>query len=561
MNINIVEQLATAIAPKILGANADRSEASLLNQFIAIILGRFTDDSVFSTVLEGYNKITGNGNINLDDIGMDSLSELASSVWSDKQQSIDVLQNLASNHGVGESKVKGIMVSALPLILSQVKGLAGDAPVPQFLREQPKEDDKSFLSFIPNWATGLLPAGLLGAATVAAVAPKQDVKVEENTQPAYVSDTKTTTTPVTTAQNDNNDNGGGFLRGLLPLLGLLILAALAWAMLKACPSEQATAPAAEESAEVAEELAPSTLNVAVNQDGVASVNAETGTQEIADTIKTSLTNVFGDDVANAANISVSDKLAANLPVAEKLGDVLNVVKGVPGSAASIVGQTIKVNAPDAGSRDKLVADLKGLLPDFTVEGDEGLDIGSLTGTGAAMVDGVKEGAKDVAGAVDDSITAAQDALNGLTDNLTGEGLEKALNLQIINFATNDSAIPEKNQVILNKAAEVMKKMPEAQLTIIGHTDDRGDDAYNQKLSEKRANSVKAYLVEQGVDADHIMVEGAGETKPIADNGTAEGRFQNRRIEFQVIGDGKAVASAGNAEEKTTQATVEETESK
>lgn len=560
MNINIVEQLATTIAPKLLGVNADRSESSLLNQLIAIVLGRFTDDSVFSTVLEGYNKITGNGSINLDDIGMDSLSSLASLVWSDKAQSVDVLQNLVANHGVGESKVKGIMVSALPLILSQLKGLAGDTPVPQFLRDQPKEDDKSFLSFIPDWATGLLPAGLLGAASIAAVAPKKEAKVEEDIQPAYVNDTKATTTPTTTTQNNSNDNGGGFLRGLLPLLGLLILAALAMAMLKACPSEQATAPAAEESAEVAEELAPSTLNVAVDQDGVASVNAAAGTQEVADTIKSSLVNVFGDDVANAATISVSDKLAANLPVAEKLGDVLNVVKGVPGSVASIVGQTVKVNAPDTGARDKLVTDLKGLLPDFTVEGDAGLDFSTLIGTGATMVDDVKDGAMDVVGAVDDSITAAQDALNGLTDNLTGEDFANALNLQIINFATDGNAIPEKNQAILNKAAEVMGKMPEAQLKVIGHTDDQGDDAYNQQLSEKRANAVKAYLVEQGVAAERIMVEGAGEATPIADNATEEGRFQNRRIEFQVIEDGKEVASAGNAEEKTTEATVE-TESK
>lgn len=561
MNINIIEHLAKTVTPKLLGGNADRSESSMLNQLFAIMLGRFTDDSVFSTVLNGYNKLTGNGSLNVDDISMDSLSSLSSLLWKDDAQAGNIVSQLASNHGVGESKVKGLMASALPLVLTQLKGLAGDTPVSQFLRNQPQDDEKSFLNYIPNWALAMLPAGLLGAGATAAKA---------DTKPAYAAN-KTTTTTTTTVQKTEEKQGGGFLKGLLPLLGLLILAALAWSMLKGCngADTQPTAAQTEEvvAADTAEQ-APSVLNVAVDADGNVAASAEAGDQSIVDTIKGSLAGVFGDDVANAANLAVNDKLAANLPVAEKLNDVLGLVKGVPGAAASIAGQNIKVNTPDAESRDKLVGDLQGLLPDFTVEADDKLDLGSLVAGGAAavagaagdVVDGAKEGALDVAGAVDNSITAAQDALNGLTDKVTGEDFAKALNLQIINFETNGDAIPEKNQAILNKAAEVMAKLPEAQLKIVGHTDDRGDDAHNQALSQQRAEAVKAYLVEKGVAAERMTAEGAGETQPIADNNTAEGQFKNRRIEFQVIEAGKEVASAGNADEKTEEATVE-TESK
>ncbi len=71
----------------------------------------------------------------------------------------------------------------------------------------------------------------------------------------------------------------------------------------------------------------------------------------------------------------------------------------------------------------------------------------------------------------------------------------------------------------------------SQINVVGHTDSRGSDAYNQKLSERRAASVKAYLVEKGVDASIIHTSGMGEKSPVASNKTDEGRQQNRRVEI------------------------------
>ena len=69
----------------------------------------------------------------------------------------------------------------------------------------------------------------------------------------------------------------------------------------------------------------------------------------------------------------------------------------------------------------------------------------------------------------------------------------------------------------------------------GHTDSIGTDAYNQRLSLRRANAVKAYLVSKGVPADRIVVEGKGEKQPVASNSTREGRAKNRRVEIEVVG--------------------------
>ena len=70
---------------------------------------------------------------------------------------------------------------------------------------------------------------------------------------------------------------------------------------------------------------------------------------------------------------------------------------------------------------------------------------------------------------------------------------------------------------------------------VGHTDATGADAYNQKLSVKRAETVKAYLVSKGIEKNRVYTEGKGEKQPVADNKTKEGQAKNRRVEIEVVG--------------------------
>jgi len=70
---------------------------------------------------------------------------------------------------------------------------------------------------------------------------------------------------------------------------------------------------------------------------------------------------------------------------------------------------------------------------------------------------------------------------------------------------------------------------------VGHTDSVGSDAYNQKLSVRRSESVKAYLVSKGIEKNRVYTEGKGEKQPVADNKTKEGRAKNRRVEIEVVG--------------------------
>ena len=112
-------------------------------------------------------------------------------------------------------------------------------------------------------------------------------------------------------------------------------------------------------------------------------------------------------------------------------------------------------------------------------------------------------------------------------------MARALSIQVINFEVDEAVIPDVNKELLDRAAKIINEVPNMKLTIIGHTDSQASDSYNVELSRDRAEAVREYLVSQGVDASKLMTKGMGESEPIADNSTEQGRFRNRRIEFIV----------------------------
>lgn len=132
------------------------------------------------------------------------------------------------------------------------------------------------------------------------------------------------------------------------------------------------------------------------------------------------------------------------------------------------------------------------------------------------------------------------ALDALPEDFTADQLVAALNILIINFDTGKFDIPPHRQAALNRGAVFIKKLkPEIVLEIGGHTDNRGLDADNKKLSENRANAVKQYLTAQGVRDGALQIRGYGATQPRqgnteADNNTEQGRFRNRRIQYSVV---------------------------
>ena len=111
---------------------------------------------------------------------------------------------------------------------------------------------------------------------------------------------------------------------------------------------------------------------------------------------------------------------------------------------------------------------------------------------------------------------------------------KIASLEGAHFAFNSAVLMDAGKVRLDEGAKIMMEHGALTVEVAGHTDAVGSDAYNQKLSERRAKSVAVYLESKGVDPAHLApVIGYGKSKPIATNDTAEGRAQNRRVELIV----------------------------
>ena len=107
----------------------------------------------------------------------------------------------------------------------------------------------------------------------------------------------------------------------------------------------------------------------------------------------------------------------------------------------------------------------------------------------------------------------------------------------VNFDFDKSVVRQADVADLQKAIDFVKKYPGYEISIEGHTDSRGTDKYNQALSERRAAAVKEYLLKHGMidtHKDNIATKGYGESKPIADNKTEKGRFENRRVEILIL---------------------------
>ncbi|MBN2742822.1 outer membrane protein OmpA-like peptidoglycan-associated protein [Breznakibacter xylanolyticus] len=144
--------------------------------------------------------------------------------------------------------------------------------------------------------------------------------------------------------------------------------------------------------------------------------------------------------------------------------------------------------------------------------------------------------------MDKQAAEMQKQIPNATVERVGEGIVIELSDKIL-FATNSSDLSAQAKQNLDKMITVFNNYPDTNIEIQGHTDSTGSDNYNQTLSEKRANAVSSYLRSKGISSSRLTTVGYGETAPKYSNDTADGRSQNRRVEFLVSANEKMKADA------------------
>ena len=164
----------------------------------------------------------------------------------------------------------------------------------------------------------------------------------------------------------------------------------------------------------------------------------------------------------------------------------------------------------------------------------GAAIGAVVGGGTGAL---------IGNSMDKQAREIDQALPGADVERVGEGIHLVLKEDAVRFDLNKATLTPQAKANLNKLIPVFNSYPDTNIEIFGYTDSTGKADYNLTLSQKRAESVKAYLISKGLAASRFKTSGFGIADPIASNDTKEGQAQNRRVEFAITANSKMVEDA------------------
>jgi outer membrane protein OmpA-like peptidoglycan-associated protein len=166
----------------------------------------------------------------------------------------------------------------------------------------------------------------------------------------------------------------------------------------------------------------------------------------------------------------------------------------------------------------------GLIGKATGSTVRGAILGAVVGGAAGAAIGRR---------MDKQAEELDDRIANATVQRVGEGIAVTFDSGIL-FDVDSDVLREASQINLSELASSLEDYEGTEILVIGHTDGTGSDAYNQGLSERRATAARTYLLRQGVDGDRVEAAGRGESEPIADNESTEGRQENRRVEIAIF---------------------------
>ena len=307
---------------------------------------------------------------------------------------------------------------------------------------------------------------------------------------------------------------------LLPLIAFVILAVLLAFIFRACSSQKETEPASTFPTQTASSE-PAKLQLSTGAAGyLTTCQLYSGNASYINILQQEIKQIFNHTMG--CGVESNANYHTEFIDQDAIPSVLKLVKGVPNVSLTWMGNQLSIQTANPTDAQQLAAKIQPLVKNMTVL----TQAATNTATPVAV---------DSHAVISTGNSNAEKALAEINpDNIRALDIATALNMQIINFDTASTHIPEANKSILDQAAALMKRAPQVKLTVKGHTDAVGHAATNKTLSQKRAQAVVDYLVKQGVDPAQLQAVGYGQEQPIADNSTANGQFKNRRIEFEVL---------------------------
>ncbi|MEK9502562.1 OmpA family protein [Gaopeijia maritima] len=169
--------------------------------------------------------------------------------------------------------------------------------------------------------------------------------------------------------------------------------------------------------------------------------------------------------------------------------------------------------------------LGGVIADAT---DSNTAVGAILGAAIGGAAGAAIGSR-----MDNQAEELEDELPGAEVERVGEGIKVTFDSGIL-FDFDSAALRSEARANLADLAASLSEYAGTRVLVVGHTDSSGSDSYNQGLSERRAASARAYLLQQGLSGDRVEAVGRGETEPVADNATESGAQANRRVEVAIF---------------------------
>lgn len=512
---DIVGHLRQTVTPTLFNEQHAQPETTLSDTELSYMLDGFY--ALLTTLLTDDKTAT-----RIEQVMMANDGDVYAQLWNATERNI-ISTELAQAHDVDKMTVDDCLDAVTPNAYRHIKSLAGGYPVATYLKGHVQQ----IRPYLPVWADMVLPPYLLESVATNITSNITSNIASNAVSNMMTSKPKPTVEPVSEVAYQQKAYPqsphaykrpqGSFIKALLPILALVLLGTLAWTALHYLqkdpkPLAQPNSNSQPNIAPVAVTLLPANFTVTIGASGelYACRGGVANSITQSELIK-AVENVFTLS-SNRCFFDVSPSYDTKLPAMERVASILAMMKHVPFATAEFSDNQIVLNAPNPTALQQLVNDVQALANNAQVLAAKPLDSQAQ---------------------INQSLEASRLALASLSSNADPIDVARALSLQVINFDVDKAIIPEVNKPLLDKAADIIKGLPNISLLIMGHTDATADNAHNVALSQERATAIKAYLIAKGVDASKLMTKGMGEQYPIADNETEQGRFRNRRIEFAV----------------------------